>query len=81
MGRGVIEEDVQLSLGSTLFTLCILGPRDASGLCRGGCAFVIFELGGGERVGYFRAVLVAGSLAAAFADLDVEEPILVLCCI
>ena len=48
-------------------------------VCACGCTFVRFDEGGGDRVGYFRAVLVADNCEAFFAAFDVEEPILEVC--
>ena len=48
-------------------------------VCVGGCTFGRFDERGGDRVGYFRAVLVADSCEAFFAAFDVEAPILNFC--
>jgi hypothetical protein len=49
---------------------------------RSGRTFVLFELVGGERVGYLRAVFAGESLDAVFAAeaaLELEEPIVRVC--
>jgi len=52
---------------------CTLGPNVSPGVERPGCTFVRFEVRGGERVGYLRAVFVGGSLLAVFAAEAIEE--------
>jgi hypothetical protein len=67
-------EDVPSSFSSAARTL---GPSGASPAGRSGRTFVLFELVGGDRVGYLRAVF-AESLDAVFAAeaaFELEEPI------
>jgi len=53
---------------------CTLGPNVSPAVARPGCAFVRFEVAGGERVGYLRAVFVGDSLLTVFAAEVVLEP-------
>lgn len=74
-GRG----NVPLSLVALVCVSgCTLGPKFSPTAARPGCTFVRFEVGGGERVGYFRAVFAGVSLLAVFAveaALEEAEPI------
>jgi hypothetical protein len=67
------------SLFSEIWVLgCTVGPNVAPGLGRSVCAFLLLDVGGGGRVGYFRVVFVAESLLALFAALDEAFPIMPL---
>jgi hypothetical protein len=76
----VYSGDVPSSLPSAaLVSGCTLGPSGVSPTGRSGRTFVLFELVGGDRVGYLRAVFAEESLDAVFAAeaaLELEEPIM-----
>jgi hypothetical protein len=63
---------------AALVSGCTLGPSGALLTGRSGRTFVLFDLVGGERVGYLRAVFAEESLDAVFAAeaaFELEEPI------
>jgi hypothetical protein len=79
-----IVEDIPSSLPSAaLVSGCTLGPSGASPTGRSGRNFDLFELVGGDRVGYLRAVFAGESLEAVFAAeaaFELEEPIVGVMC-